>query len=100
MPAQSANPAAELSRKESVGLVREAILGLPVHYREAIVLCELNGLSYEEAAHVVRCPVGTIRSRLSRARQLLMERCRARLRGCADRIGVRRSEIKKAHADG
>ena len=81
--AQSANPAAALSKKQSVDYLRHAILRLPVHYREAIVLCELNGLSYEEAARIVGCPVGTIRSRLSRARQLLIDRCRASLHGGA-----------------
>jgi RNA polymerase sigma-70 factor (ECF subfamily) len=86
--APSANPAAELSRKESVGQLRRAILRLPVHYREAIVLCELNSVSYEEAARIVGCPVGTIRSRLSRARALLIERCRATLRRGANSEGV------------
>lgn len=81
---EAANPAAELSRRESVDHLRRAILRLPVHYREVIVLCELNGLSYEDAARVVCCPVGTIRSRLSRARQMLIERCRASLRGGPD----------------
>jgi DNA-directed RNA polymerase specialized sigma24 family protein len=56
--------------------LRLAILRLPVHYREAVVLCELNGLSYEEAAAVIGCPIGTVRSRLSRARRMLIERCR------------------------
>jgi RNA polymerase sigma-70 factor (ECF subfamily) len=66
-----------LSRAQLTAQVRLAILRLPIHYREAIVLCELNGLAYEEAAAIAGCPVGTIRSRLSRARQMLIERCRA-----------------------
>jgi DNA-directed RNA polymerase specialized sigma24 family protein len=60
-----------------VALLRRAILSLPTHYREAIVLCDVHGLPYDEAAAIVGCPVGTIRSRLSRARRLLAERCRA-----------------------
>ena len=48
----------------------------PRHYREVIVLCELNSLPYHEAAQVIGCRVGTIRSRLNRARTLLIERCR------------------------
>ena len=40
-------------------------------YREAVVLCELQEMSYVEAAAVVQCPVGTVRSRLHRARALL-----------------------------
>ena len=75
----AADPADEISRAQMVDQVRLAILRLPVRYREAIVLCELSNLSYEDAAAVVGCPVGTIRSRLSRARQILIERCRALL---------------------
>ena len=72
----SNDPVDELSRTRLVQSLRQAILRLPVHYREAIVLCELNSLSYEEAAAIVGCPVGTIRSRLSRAREMLIDRCR------------------------
>ena len=73
------DPADELSRSQMEKQLRLAILRLPVRYREVVVLCELNGLSYEAAARVAGCPVGTIRSRLSRARQMLIERCRAGL---------------------
>jgi RNA polymerase sigma-70 factor (ECF subfamily) len=48
-----------------------AIARLPVEYREALVLCELHELSYAETAAVLGCPIGTIRSRLHRARALL-----------------------------
>ena len=67
----------DICRAQLVRELRIAIVRLPVHYREVIVLCELNGLSYEEAASIIQCPVGTIRSRLSRGRQLLLERCRS-----------------------
>jgi RNA polymerase sigma-70 factor, ECF subfamily len=73
----AADPADSISRTQLTRQLRLAILHLPVHYREVVVLCELNGLSYEEAALVAGCPVGTVRSRLSRARQMLIERCRA-----------------------
>jgi RNA polymerase sigma-70 factor (ECF subfamily) len=76
-PAAWQDPTDGLARAERVALLRRAILSLPTHYREAIVLCEVHGLSYDEAAVVVGCPVGTVRSRLSRARRLLAERCRA-----------------------
>jgi RNA polymerase sigma-70 factor, ECF subfamily len=79
--ATSIDPLGDLSRARAIRGLRLEILRLPVHYREAIVLCELNGRSYEEAASIVRCPVGTIRSRLSRARALLAERCRAATEG-------------------
>ncbi|HTQ61105.1 MAG TPA: sigma-70 family RNA polymerase sigma factor [Methylomirabilota bacterium] len=52
--------------------VRAAVLELPVEFREAIVLCELEEMSYEEAANALSCPVGTIRSRLHRGRALLL----------------------------
>ena len=52
--------------------VRSAVLELPIEFREAIVLCELEEMSYEEAAHALGCPVGTIRSRLHRGRALLL----------------------------
>jgi RNA polymerase sigma-70 factor (ECF subfamily) len=52
--------------------VRAAVLELPAEFREAVVLCELEELSYEEAAHLSGCPIGTIRSRLHRGRALLM----------------------------
>ena len=51
-----------------------AILSLPVEYREAIVLCELEELSYAETAAVLSCPIGTVRSRLHRARKQLVTR--------------------------
>jgi RNA polymerase sigma-70 factor (ECF subfamily) len=64
-----------LERSEAVASLRRAISSLPTRYREVIVLCDLHELGYEEAALVVGCPIGTIRSRLSRARRLLAERC-------------------------
>jgi RNA polymerase sigma-70 factor (ECF subfamily) len=51
--------------------LRKAIAALPARYREAVVLCDLEGKTYEEAAAIQDCPVGTVRSRLHRARQLL-----------------------------
>ena len=74
--ATSSDPAETISRAQATRQLRSAILRLPVRYREMIVLCELNGLSYEEAAAIAGCPIGTVRSRLSRARQMLIDRCR------------------------
>jgi RNA polymerase sigma-70 factor (ECF subfamily) len=45
---------------------------LPTEFRETVVLCELEEMSYEEAAQMIGCPVGTIRSRLHRGRALLL----------------------------
>jgi RNA polymerase sigma-70 factor, ECF subfamily len=52
--------------------VRAAVLELPTEFREAVVLCELEEMSYEEAAQMAGCPIGTIRSRLHRGRALLL----------------------------
>lgn len=61
-------------------LVRNAVEDLPLRYREVVVLCDLEERSYEDAAHLIGCPVGTVRSRLHRARALLAQKLR-RLRG-------------------
>lgn len=68
------DPHQELTSKETVERVRNAVLSLPTRYREVIVLCDLHELSYEDAAAVIGCAVGTIRSRLHRARGLLIEK--------------------------
>lgn len=73
-PATYADPLAALAQSEVVETVRQAVLALPVHYREVVVLCELQEMSYAEAATVMGCAVGTVRSRLHRARSLLSER--------------------------
>ena len=61
----------DLTRRETIEQVRRAILSLPATYREAVVLCDLQNLSYHEAAEALECPVGTVRSRLNRARTIL-----------------------------
>lgn len=66
----------EFETFETVGRVRQAIATLPENYREVVVLCELEEMSYEEAAVALDCPLGTIRSRLHRARALLLEKLR------------------------
>jgi RNA polymerase sigma-70 factor (ECF subfamily) len=70
------DPLSLLTRGERVETVRQAVLALPLHYREVVVLCELQELSYAEAANVLGCAVGTVRSRLHRARSLLCDRLR------------------------
>lgn len=73
----------DLARDESVRALRRAILALPAGYREAVVLCDLHEMSYAEAAAVLGCAVGTVRSRLHRARALLAERLAARTAGAS-----------------
>lgn len=62
------DPATVLTRQEAVTMVRRGIDELPSHLREVIVLCEFEEMTYEEAALIIAVPVGTIRSRLHRAR--------------------------------
>ena len=66
----------EFASLENVTRVRQAIATLPENYREVVVLCELDELSYEDAAAALDCPVGTVRSRLHRARAILVEKLR------------------------
>lgn len=68
------DPLGDLTRQETIEAVRQAVLALPAHYREAVLLCDLHELSYAEAAAALGCAVGTVRSRLHRARALLVER--------------------------
>lgn len=70
----AAGPLDELSRTETIEAVRRAVLALPGHYREVVVLCDLQDMSYGEAAEVLGCAIGTVRSRLHRARGLLIEK--------------------------
>jgi len=82
-----ATPAAVAEKRELIELVWAAVLGLPAEFRETVVLCELEELSYEEAAAMIGCPIGTIRSRLYRGRALLMARLEI-LRNATRQAGV------------
>jgi RNA polymerase sigma-70 factor (ECF subfamily) len=68
----------DLTRRETIEQVRCAVLSLPAVYREAVVLCDLQDTSYEEAAEVLDCPVGTVRSRLNRGRAMLAQKLAVR----------------------
>jgi RNA polymerase sigma-70 factor (ECF subfamily) len=70
--ASAATPEAELIAKADIAQLRAAIEHLPVEYRETIVLRDIHGLDYREIAEVVAAPIGTVMSRLSRARRLVM----------------------------
>jgi RNA polymerase sigma-70 factor, ECF subfamily len=58
-------------RDQTAQSVRRAVLALPTAYREVVVLCDLHELGYADAAKVLGCAIGTVRSRLHRARALL-----------------------------
>ncbi len=68
---------AELAQNERIEALRKAVLALPPAYREVVVLCDLHELDYSEAAGILGCAMGTVRSRLHRARALLLEKMRA-----------------------
>jgi RNA polymerase sigma-70 factor (ECF subfamily) len=65
------NPEASLLQKERAGLLRQALAELPLQLREVLVLREFEELSYEEIASIAKIPMGTVMSRLSRARKRL-----------------------------
>ena len=71
------DPLGDIVRNEMVCAVRRAVLALPPRYREVVVLCDFQELSYAEAALALDCAVGTVSSRLNRARSLLADRLRA-----------------------
>jgi RNA polymerase sigma-70 factor (ECF subfamily) len=72
--ARQDGPAEMSMRAERVGAVQDAIAGLDEHLREIIVLRDIQGLSYDELAEALGLPDGTVKSRLYRARQELMDR--------------------------
>ena len=76
--ATSESAEATVARELEARWIRAEIARLPGEYREVIVLRELEELSYREISEVVRVPIGTVMSRLARAREMLAERVRTR----------------------
>lgn len=70
------DPLDAVVRRETIETVRQAVLALPPHYREVVVLCDLQELDYAVAAGMLGYPIGTVRSRLHRGRRLLVEKLR------------------------
>ena len=85
-------PLEDLTRAETIESVRKAVLSLPAKYREVVVLCELQDVSYVETAEILGCAIGTVRSRLHRARALLL----AKLRPSESVAGAESSSAKSA----
>ena len=71
--AQVVTPESVLLRNENQQMILDALAAVPVHYREIILLCEVEELSYREIAEVLSLPIGTVMSRLSRARNSLRQ---------------------------
>ena len=67
----NSDPSDGIARQQASTAVWKAVLSLPEHYREVVVLCDLQELSYADAAEAVGCALGTIRSRLHRAHDIL-----------------------------
>jgi RNA polymerase sigma-70 factor (ECF subfamily) len=65
-------PAMWAEHRERLEKVRAAVMELPGEFRETVVLCELEEMTYEQAATMLNCPIGTVRSRLHRGRALLL----------------------------
>jgi RNA polymerase sigma-70 factor (ECF subfamily) len=73
LPSRSATPEESLLRQESYTSVADALEALAAPYREIILLCEVEELSYREIAQILSIPIGTVMSRLARARKLLRQ---------------------------
>jgi RNA polymerase sigma-70 factor (ECF subfamily) len=77
----AADPEGEAMRKDDARLLAQALARLPVSLREVLILREMEELSYKEIARVVGVPVGTVMSRLARARELLQRLAQPRTGG-------------------
>jgi RNA polymerase sigma-70 factor, ECF subfamily len=75
-PSDSATPDAVLASKQIAAAVNFAVEALSEDLRQAITLREIDGLSYEEIAELMNCPIGTVRSRIFRAREAIAARLR------------------------
>lgn len=91
LPTGSGHAADELARQRDLQDLRRTIVRLPARYREVIVLCDLQDVSYADAAKALGCALGTVRSRLHRGRHLLAEKMH-RGRACSE--ASRRSTVR------
>ena len=82
-PVDTSDPLADLAARERVDALRRAVSSLPRRYREVVVLCDLEEVDYAEAAAALGCPIGTVRSRLHRARMMLAGKLRDERHGGA-----------------
>jgi len=74
-----ANPETVLLQRIDQDLLREALAELPIEFREVLILREMEGLSYKEIAALAELPIGTVMSRLARARARMQQRLAGRL---------------------
>ena len=74
MAGNFANPEEKILRREREKFLSEALRDLPENFREAVVLCDIEGLSYEEIASVLEINIGTVKSRIARGREELRKK--------------------------
>ena len=87
LPDPAAGPEASTLQRERVAAVRDALQSIPSVFREAVVLRDVNDLSYEEISEALRVPIGTVRSRLNRGRGMLA-------------VALRTSSLFASHVEG
>jgi RNA polymerase sigma-70 factor (ECF subfamily) len=73
---RAADPSVAFDREQETAALRRAVMALPLRYREVVLLCDLQELTYRDAAAALGCAVGTVRSRLHRARAMLAKKLR------------------------
>ncbi len=79
VPAENPGPESQLLLKERSAKIADALRNIPEEFRAPILLVDMGDFSYAEAAQILACPVGTVRSRLSRGRRLLYRRLKGYL---------------------
>jgi RNA polymerase sigma-70 factor (ECF subfamily) len=79
LPVETSTPESLLVEQANREMVRQALEGLPVPFREILLLCEVEEMSYQEIAETLAIPIGTVMSRLSRARKALRDALRDRI---------------------
>lgn len=80
VPAESPGPEGDLLHKELNAHITEALTKIPEEFRAPIILVDMADFSYAETAEILSCPLGTVRSRLSRGRKLLQKQLKGYLR--------------------
>ncbi|OVE75531.1 hypothetical protein BVX98_07385 [bacterium F11] len=73
LPSAEPSPADIAQHRERDQLVQQALNSLPLHYKTAVILCDIEKMPYEEISKIMSCPVGTVRSRIHQGRVLLKE---------------------------
>jgi RNA polymerase sigma-70 factor (ECF subfamily) len=97
---ENETPETILTRSSHSQLVQSAIDDLPVHYRETLLLCDVEEMSYREIAETLSIPIGTVMSRLSRARHTLRDHLGARPRNVVHRVLFVVSVVGRKHEMG